>query len=85
MNRSLPKSTAKESPVRAVSLGPILPRAMRGPQPAVALQSIGAFQVRNEQAAKEFQEMYSGASDPVSSPMLWRSGMPSGRGPASMI
>jgi uncharacterized protein (DUF1501 family) len=65
MNRSLPKSAAKESPVRAVSLGPILPRAMRGPQPAVALQSIGAFQVRNEQAAKEFQEMYSGASDPV--------------------
>src|SRR6266702_2884770 len=35
MNRALPKITGKVSPVRAVSLGPVLPRAMRGNAPAV--------------------------------------------------
>ena len=30
MNRALPKAEGKVSPVRAVSLGPVLPRAMRG-------------------------------------------------------
>ncbi len=43
MNRALPKALGKESPVRAVSLGPKLPRAMRGPEPALALQTIGRF------------------------------------------
>src|SRR3984893_5304021 len=39
MNRALPKEQGKISPVRAVSLGPVLPRAMRGHEPAVAVQS----------------------------------------------
>src|SRR6266480_7173089 len=39
MNRALPRVDGKPSPVRAVSLGPVLPRAMRGAQPAVSLQS----------------------------------------------
>ena len=30
MNRALPPAAGKPSPVRAVSLGPVLPRAMRG-------------------------------------------------------
>src|SRR6516165_3745697 len=47
MNRALPPAAGKVSPVRAVSLGPILPRSMRGPAPAVALQTIDSFQVRN--------------------------------------
>src|SRR5256885_1978315 len=45
MNRALPKVQGRVSPVRAVSLGPVLPRAMRGPAPAVALQTIDGFQV----------------------------------------
>src|ERR1700730_16868593 len=39
MNRALPKQQGKVSPVRAVSLGPTLARAMAGPNPAIALQS----------------------------------------------
>ncbi len=64
MNRALPRIETKPSPVRAVSLGPVLPRAMRGSQPAIAVQSIGAFQVRNAAAAKQFEEMYTSAKDP---------------------
>jgi uncharacterized protein (DUF1501 family) len=63
MNRALPKPSGKVSPVRAVALGPVLPRAMRGPQSAIALQSIGNFQVRDEMAARQFEEMYTSAKD----------------------
>jgi hypothetical protein len=35
------------SPVRAVALGAELPRTMRGDEPAVSMQSIGGFQVRD--------------------------------------
>ena len=38
---------------------------MRGPEPALALQSIGGFQVRNEAAAKQFKEMYESSKDPL--------------------
>jgi uncharacterized protein (DUF1501 family) len=65
MNRALPDLKGKLSPVRAVSLGPVLPRVMRGPEPAIALQSIGGFQVQDEEAAKEFQMMYAASKDPV--------------------
>jgi len=65
MNRALPKVAGKVSPVRAVALGPTLPRAMRGSQPAIALQSIDSFQVRNPEAAKQFEMMYTAAKDPM--------------------
>src|SRR3984893_11020812 len=52
MNRALPQQTGKASPLRALSLGPVLPRAMRGGNPALALDRIGDFQVRNAPAAK---------------------------------
>jgi len=65
MNRALPKVQGKVSPVRAISLGPVLPRAMRGDEPAIALQSIDGFQVRNAEAAHQFEEMYSHAKDPL--------------------
>ena len=64
MNRALPRQEGKPSPVRAVSLGPVLPRAMRGEEPAIAMQSIGNFQVRNAAAAKEFEQMYTAAKNP---------------------
>ena len=53
------------SPVRAVSLGGVLPRSMAGANPAIALQSIGAFQVRDPQAAREFERLYVESNDPV--------------------
>src|SRR5215469_14814429 len=64
MNRALPVERGKVSPVRAVALGAVLPRAMRGGEPAVALQTIGSFRVNNAAAAKEFQQMYESAKDP---------------------
>ncbi len=64
MNRALPKMEGKVSPVRAVALGAALPRTLRGGEPAISLQSIGNFQVRNEAAAKQFEEMYATSADP---------------------
>jgi len=65
MNRTLPPAHGKVSPVRAVALGAVLPRAMRGQEPAVAMQNIGSFHVNNAAAAKEFEQMYASAKDPV--------------------
>jgi uncharacterized protein (DUF1501 family) len=65
MNRALPKAQGKVSPVRAVSLGATLSRSMAGPNPAIALQSIAGFQVKDAQAARQFQDMYMGSKDPV--------------------
>jgi uncharacterized protein (DUF1501 family) len=65
MNRALPKVEGKYSPVRAVALGQTLPRTMRGAQPAIALQSIESFQVRNADAARQFESMYASAKDPL--------------------
>ncbi len=65
MNRALPRAQGQVSPVRAVSLGPVLPRAMRGAEAAIALQNINAFQVRNAEAAKQFEQMYTDARDPM--------------------
>lgn len=65
MNRALPKIQGKESPVRALALGPTVPRAMRGPEPALALQSIAGFQVRDEHAARQFMDMYESSHDPL--------------------
>ena len=65
MNRALPKVPGKASPVRAVSLGATLPRSMAGGNAAIALQSLNAFQVRNPDAARQFQDLYINAKDPL--------------------
>jgi len=65
MNRALPKPEGKPSPVRAVSLGPTLARTLAGPNPAVAVQTIEGFQVRDKAAGAEFEEMYMNSSDPL--------------------
>jgi len=65
MNRALVKPVGKVSPVRAVALGATLPRTLTGKQAAVSMQSINAFQVKDEQAAMEFQQMYQACKDPV--------------------
>jgi uncharacterized protein (DUF1501 family) len=50
MNRALPRAAGKVSPVRAVALGGVPPRAMRGSVPAAAMQ---------------FERMHTGAEDPT--------------------
>jgi len=65
MNRALPRvdSAAHISPVRAVAMGAVLPRALRGGNPAVAVENLSDFQVRNAAASGAFQAMYADSSD----------------------
>src|SRR5260370_32283977 len=52
LNRALPPEQGSISPVRAVAMGPMLPRAMRGQKNAVAIENLNSFQVRNDTASK---------------------------------
>lgn len=63
LNRSLAKSASAPSPVRAVSLGPVLPRSLRGANAAVALNSVKDFAIRDEMAAQGFRTMYAKTAD----------------------
>jgi uncharacterized protein (DUF1501 family) len=69
MNRALRAETGEPScpvsPLRAVALGPVLPRSLRGPEPAVAVENVGAFQVRNPEAARAFEALYTDSADPA--------------------
>ena len=66
MNRALPApGPGKVSPVRALALGAVLPRSMRGRNEALALQSLNDFQIRAAGASKQFETMYSEVHDPT--------------------
>ena len=51
--------------MRAVSLGPALPRTMRGAQSAVAIENLNNFTVRDSGASKVLQSMYAGTNDQI--------------------
>src|SRR5579863_9207913 len=64
LNRALqPEKTV--SPVRAVSLGPELPHALRGHNEAVAIDNLNDFKVRDTRGATAFENMYAGTHDLV--------------------
>ena len=63
LNRALTEEKAA-SPIRAVALGANLPRALRGPQAAIAVNSIGSFKVRDD-AQGDFMSMYANSKDNV--------------------
>jgi uncharacterized protein (DUF1501 family) len=65
LNRALPIPSGKPSPVRAVSLGPALPRTLRGSKSAIAVENLNNFTVRDAAAAKALEAMYTGTSDQV--------------------
>ena len=65
LNRALPAAKGKVSPVRAISLGPALPRALRGAQSAVAVENLNNFTVRDNAAAKTMQALYAGTNDQI--------------------
>jgi uncharacterized protein (DUF1501 family) len=65
LNRALVAEPGKVNPMRAVSLGPSLPRAMRGKSPAVAVNTIADFKVRDAMSSSAFEAMYDKSSDTV--------------------
>lgn len=65
LNRSLPPISEKPSPVRAIALGPVLPRALRGTNGAVALDSVDSFRVKDPAATAILESLYSGSHDEV--------------------
>jgi uncharacterized protein (DUF1501 family) len=62
LNRALPSAEAG-SPLRALAMGSALPRALRGSNAAVAVNTIQEFQVRDSESERLFESMYGGASD----------------------
>jgi uncharacterized protein (DUF1501 family) len=64
LNRALPIQK-DASPVRAVSLGTVLPRAMRGQNEAVAIANLNDFQIRDTRGAGTFESMYESSLDQV--------------------
>jgi uncharacterized protein (DUF1501 family) len=72
LNRSLHSLPAapKNSPFRAIALGPSLPRILSGPEPAVAMNNIDDFSLggknpKPSRAATAFEAMYDHSSDSV--------------------
>ena len=65
MNRALSKPVGTASPVRAVSLGSGLSRTLRGPNDAIAVNSLNDFQVRDQRSAATFESMYDHSLDTV--------------------
>jgi uncharacterized protein (DUF1501 family) len=65
LNRALPSQTGKLSPVRAISMGAALPRALRGHNDAVAINNLAEFQVKDAPSSMGFESMYGNSADKV--------------------
>jgi uncharacterized protein (DUF1501 family) len=65
LNRALPKESGKLSPVRAISMGAALPRALRGSNDAVAINNLAEFQVKDAPSSMGFESMYDNSRDKV--------------------
>jgi uncharacterized protein (DUF1501 family) len=63
LNRALAPAGPDSSPVRAIAIGAQLPRTLRGSRPAVAVNNLEQFQVRNQNAATILERMYATTAD----------------------
>jgi uncharacterized protein (DUF1501 family) len=63
LNRALP--SGGESPIRAVSMTPDLPRSLRGHNEAVAINNLAEFQVHDPHESSTFESMYENTGDKV--------------------
>jgi uncharacterized protein (DUF1501 family) len=64
LNRALaPSADVRKSPVRAVSLGPSLSRALRGHNEAVAINNLNQFKVADADGSATFESMYAATID----------------------
>ena len=64
LNRAI-CAEANPSPLRAISLSPGLPRAMRGRNKALAIDNVNDFQVKDSGLAATFESMYGTSVDQV--------------------
>ena len=64
LNRALAREAAP-TPLRAVSMSSDLPRTLRGPNEALAINNLNDFQVKDAQAATTFEGMYGTTTDTV--------------------
>ena len=64
LNRALCREP-QPSPVRAVSLSPGVPLTLRGKNEALAVGSIGDFQIKDQRMAATFESIYGAAADSV--------------------
>jgi len=65
LTRALPADAHETSPVRAVSLGPTLPRSLRGARDAVAIGKVDAFSIRDAGAERTLESMYAETHDRI--------------------
>lgn len=65
LNRALAPEAQVISPLRAIALGSSLPRTLRGKNPAIAVNNIIDFQVKDAASSQMFQSMYEHSSDTV--------------------
>jgi uncharacterized protein (DUF1501 family) len=63
LNRALGQPDGQESPLRAIATGSRLPRALRGPNAAIAVRDVRDFRVRHSEAAGVLETMYSQSAD----------------------
>jgi uncharacterized protein (DUF1501 family) len=63
LSRAIARGRPPDSPLRAVSMGPRLPRTLRGPGGAVAVSDIRTFGVKDDEAAAMLETMYSRTAD----------------------
>ena len=68
LNRSLHSLPTSDPAFRAVAVGPVMPRILSGPEPAVAISNINDFGItgKNSPPIKDtFEAMYAGSVDAV--------------------
>ena len=65
LNRALAPEAAPISPLRAIALGSSLPRTLRGKNPAIAVNNIIDFQVKDAASSQMFESMYEHSVDTV--------------------
>lgn len=64
LNRALPR---EQNPgrLRAVSVGPEVPRILRGPNEVIAIGNINDFRIKDPEAAAAFESMYGNSTDRI--------------------
>jgi uncharacterized protein (DUF1501 family) len=63
LNRGLPLESVV-SPLRAIAIGPQLPRTLRGSQQAVAINNLQQFETKSKEVAGILEGMYAATTDP---------------------